>query len=76
MYGVKQFTAVIHPPQAAILAVGAVRDAVTVHNGQPAPIRVMEVTLSADHRLVDGAYAAEFLRELKQILENPVQMLL
>lgn len=76
MYGIKQFTAVIHPPQAAILAVGAVSDRVTVKNGQPTTTRVMEITLSADHRLVDGAYAAKFLRELQHILENPVKMLL
>jgi pyruvate dehydrogenase E2 component (dihydrolipoamide acetyltransferase) len=75
MYGVKQFFAVIHPPQAAILAVGAVNDVVALQNAQPQAARMMEVTLSADHRIVDGAYAAGFLQELKQVLENPVQML-
>ncbi len=76
MYGVSQFSAVILPPQAAILAVGAVSDTVIMKNGQPAPARVMRVTLSADHRVLDGAYAAGFLGEFRKILENPVKLLL
>ena len=76
MYGVSAFAAVILPPQAAILAVGGVQEQVVVRNGQPAVGRVMKLTLSADHRVLDGAYAAQFLRELKQLLEAPVNLLL
>jgi pyruvate dehydrogenase E2 component (dihydrolipoamide acetyltransferase) len=76
MYGVSQFSAIIYPSQAAVLAVGAVSDAVVVHAGAPACARVMKLTLSADHRVVDGAYAAEFLAELKHTLENPVGLLI
>lgn len=75
MYGVTTFSAVIHPSQGAILAVGALREAVVAKNGQPAVSRVMNLNLSADHRLLDGAYAARFLKELKHILENPVRLL-
>ena len=75
MYGVDEFTAVIHPPQGAILAVGAVADRPVIREGHLAAARMMRVTLSADHRLIDGAYAAKFLRELKRVLENPVTML-
>jgi pyruvate dehydrogenase E2 component (dihydrolipoamide acetyltransferase) len=76
MYGVTEFTAVIHPGQAAILAVGAVRETMTVRDGQPALGKTLRVTLSCDHRLLDGAYAAQFLGELKLALENPVKLLL
>jgi pyruvate dehydrogenase E2 component (dihydrolipoamide acetyltransferase) len=76
MYGVSEFTAIIYPSQAAVLAVGAVVDAAVVRAGAPACAKIMKVTLSADHRLVDGAYAAQFLAELRAILENPVQLLL
>jgi pyruvate dehydrogenase E2 component (dihydrolipoamide acetyltransferase) len=75
MYGVEEFAAVILPPQAGILAVGAVADRVIVRDGRVAPAKTMKATLSADHRIVDGAYAAQFLAELKRILENPVAML-
>jgi pyruvate dehydrogenase E2 component (dihydrolipoamide acetyltransferase) len=75
MFGVDQFWAVIHPPQGAILAVGAVADRPVIRGGHLAAGRMMHLTLSADHRLIDGAYAAKFLRELKRILENPVVML-
>ena len=75
MFGVEEFMAVIQPPQGAILAIGAVRDEAVVRNGLIAAARIMRVTLSADHRLIDGAYAARFLQELKRVLENPVSML-
>ena len=75
MFGVMEFTALIYPPQGAILAVGAVLDEAMVKNGEVCPGRIMRVTLSADHRLMDGAYAARFLQELKRVLENPVSML-
>ena len=75
MYGVSEFTAIIHPPQAGVLAVGAVQDGTMMKSGHTASARLMRVTLSADHRMVDGAYAARFLKELKRLLENPVLML-
>ena len=76
MYGVDEFAAVIHPSQGAILAVGAVADRPVIRGGHLAAGRVMRLTLSADHRLIDGAYAARFLREVRRVLENPVSMLL
>jgi pyruvate dehydrogenase E2 component (dihydrolipoamide acetyltransferase) len=76
MYGVDEFTAVIHPSQGAILAVGGVADRPVIRGGHLAAGRVMRLTLSADHRLIDGAYGARFLREVKRVLENPVTMLL
>jgi pyruvate dehydrogenase E2 component (dihydrolipoyllysine-residue acetyltransferase) len=75
MFGVDQFMAVIHPPQATILAVGAVMDRPVIREGHLVAARIMKLTLSADHRLIDGAYAAKFLKELKRVLENPVTML-
>lgn len=75
MFDVTEFAAVIHPPQAGILAVGSVYDGIVVKDGQPVVARLARMTLSADHRLVDGAYAARFLKELKRILKKPVLML-
>lgn len=77
MYDVSEFTAIILPPQVAILAVGTVRDVLKGGGaGWPSVERYMKVTLSADHRVLDGVDAAAFLKELKRILENPVQLLL
>jgi pyruvate dehydrogenase E2 component (dihydrolipoamide acetyltransferase) len=76
MYGVTSFSAVIHPSQGAILAVGGVRQVVGVKNCQPCVCRTMNLTLSADHRLIDGSYAAEFLGELRHNLETPVRLLI
>jgi len=75
MLGVEEFSAVIYPPQGAILAVAAVLDDVVVKEGKVCASRVMRMTLSADHRLIDGAYAARFMAELKRVLENPLIML-
>jgi pyruvate dehydrogenase E2 component (dihydrolipoamide acetyltransferase) len=75
MYGIEEFAAVIFPPQAAILAVGTVADRPAVRDGQVVAAKTMRVTLSCDHRIVDGAYAAQFLVEVRRILENPVLML-
>ncbi|KAF0220358.1 MAG: pyruvate dehydrogenase E2 component [Geobacteraceae bacterium] len=75
MFGVEEFMAVILPPQGAILAVGAIIDQPAVKDGRIVPIRMMKATLSADHRLLDGLYAARFMAELKRVLENPVVML-
>lgn len=76
MFGVDCFSAIIHPAQAGVLAVGAVLDAPVVRSGVLAGAKVMKVTLSADHRVVDGAYAAQFLKALKEVLENPVRLLI
>jgi pyruvate dehydrogenase E2 component (dihydrolipoamide acetyltransferase) len=76
MFGIEEFTAIINPPNACILAVGAIRDVPVVKNGEVVPGKRMKVTLSSDHRVVDGAKAAEFLNTLRQMLENPLTMLL
>jgi pyruvate dehydrogenase E2 component (dihydrolipoamide acetyltransferase) len=76
MYGVDSFIAVINPPQASILAVGAVGDRVVARNGQPVVRKTMSVTFSGDHRVVDGALGAQYLQELKALLEHPVLLLL
>ncbi|MCC5926266.1 MAG: pyruvate dehydrogenase complex dihydrolipoamide acetyltransferase [Bacteroidetes bacterium] len=75
MYGIEEFTAIINPPNAAILAVGAIRDVPVVENGQVVPGKRMKVTLSSDHRVVDGATCAEFLNTVRKFLENPTTML-
>jgi pyruvate dehydrogenase E2 component (dihydrolipoamide acetyltransferase) len=74
MFGVEEFSAIINPPEAAILAVGAAREEVIVTNGAMRPGRVMTMTLSADHRIVDGMLAAKFFARLKEILEQPTKI--
>lgn len=76
MFGIEEFTAIINPPNACILAVGAIRDVPVVENGAVVPGKRMKVTLSSDHRVVDGASSAAFLQTLKHLLENPASMLL
>jgi len=76
MFGVREFAAVINPPQGAILAVGAGEQRPVVHDGQLAVATVMTVTLSADHRVVDGAVGAQWLQAFKGYVEAPVTMLL
>jgi len=76
MFGIEEFTAIINPPNACILAVGAIRNVPIVKDGAVVPGHMMKVTLSSDHRIVDGAKAAEFLTTLRQLLENPLSMLL
>ncbi len=71
MYGADAFVALILPPMSAVLAVGRVREAVVAAAGQPVVARTLTLTLSADHRVVDGVYAAEFLQQLKRLLEQP-----
>jgi pyruvate dehydrogenase E2 component (dihydrolipoamide acetyltransferase) len=73
MFGVDAFTAIIIPPQAAILAIGRIADRVVPVNGHPGIRPMMNLTLSSDHRAVDGARAAEFLRDLAGAIENPQQ---
>ena len=71
MYGIESFTAIINPPETAILAVGAIVDTPVGIEGQLELRPMMNVTLAVDHRVVDGAAAAQFLAELKRTLENP-----
>ena len=71
MYGVERFVAVLNPPQAAILAVGAIEERAVVRDGEVVARPVLELTLTCDHRTVDGATASEFLRTVKQFLEDP-----
>ena len=70
MFGIDAFSAIITPPQAAVLAVGRVRDRVVAMNGQPGVRPMMTITLSSDHRVVDGAQAAAFLNDLAGALEE------
>jgi pyruvate dehydrogenase E2 component (dihydrolipoamide acetyltransferase) len=69
-FGVDRFTAIVNPPEAAILAVGRVADRVTVANGAPAVGPVVSLTLSVDHRVADGADAAQFLADVAKQLES------
>ncbi|MEM9325950.1 MAG: pyruvate dehydrogenase complex dihydrolipoamide acetyltransferase [Bacteroidota bacterium] len=75
MFGVEEFTAIINPPDACILAVGGIKETVVVDNGEMKVGNVMKVTLSCDHRAVDGALGAAFLKTLKGLLEDPVRIL-
>jgi pyruvate dehydrogenase E2 component (dihydrolipoamide acetyltransferase) len=76
MMDVTQFTAIINPPDSAILAVGAVRKVPVVVDDALAVGERMNVTLSCDHRVVDGALGAAFLQEVRRLLENPITLLL
>ncbi len=76
MFDIEHFAAIINPPEAAILAVGAVREVPVVQGGAVVPGRRMKVTLSADHRVTDGAEAARFLQALRQRIEHPLQLVL
>lgn len=75
MYGIEEFTAIINPPNACILAVGSMKETVIVENGQMRPGHVMKVTLSCDHRVVDGVVGSKFLQTFKNLLEEPVRLL-
>jgi pyruvate dehydrogenase E2 component (dihydrolipoyllysine-residue acetyltransferase) len=76
MFDIDQFTALINPPEAGIIAVGSIVQKAVVLDGQPAVRRRMRITMSCDHRVIDGATGAAFLKTLKQMLENPLAMLL
>lgn len=76
MFGIEEFTAIINPPDACILAVGGIKETPLVKNGQVVPGHVMKVTLSCDHRAVDGAVGSAFLKTLKGLLEDPVRILI
>ena len=75
MFGVSNFCAIINPPQSAILAVGATEKKAVINNDKVEVASVMEFTLSCDHRIVDGVLGANFLKQVRQYLENPVNML-
>jgi pyruvate dehydrogenase E2 component (dihydrolipoamide acetyltransferase) len=75
MFGIDAFSAIITPPQAAVLAVGRIADRAAAVNGQPAVRPAMTITLSSDHRVVDGAQAAAFLKDLAGALEKPIEKL-
>ena len=75
MFGIDEFTAIVNPPDACILAVGTVKDQAGVVNGEIKPVKIMKVTLSCDHRVVDGTLGAQFLKTLKEYLEEPVKLL-
>ncbi|WP_273444700.1 pyruvate dehydrogenase complex dihydrolipoamide acetyltransferase [Neolewinella agarilytica] len=75
MFGVEEFTAIINPPDAAIMAIGGIQDKAVVRDGAVVPGKVMKVTLSSDHRVVDGASAAAFLNDVKACLEDPIRLM-
>lgn len=76
MFGIEEFTAIINPPDSCIMAVGASKETVVVQNGEFKVANVMKVTMSCDHRSVDGAVGSRFLQTFKDLLENPMKMLL
>ena len=76
MYGVDEFNAIINPPESAILAVGAIKDTPVVEDGRLTVGKVMRMTLSVDHRVFYGATAAQFMAEVRRLIENPVSLLL
>ena len=74
MYGIDEFSAIINPPQAAILAVGAARPTVQVVDGRPAVVTTSHFVLSVDHRAIDGALAAQWMAALVEALETPIRL--
>ena len=76
MFGIESFTAIVNPPDSCILAIGGIKQVPVVKDGALVPGNIMKVTLSCDHRVVDGATGAAFLQDFKKFLENPVAMLL
>ena len=76
MFGIKEFTAIINPPEAAIFAIGAAKPTAVVVDGEIVVRNMMIVTMSCDHRVIDGATGAKFLQTFKQMLENPILMLM
>ena len=76
MMDIEEFTAIINPPDACILAVGGIKETPIVKNGQVVPGNVMKVTMSCDHRAVDGAVGSAFLKTLQGLLEDPVRILI
>jgi len=75
MFGIEEFTAIINPPDSCIMAIGGIKQVPVVKDGQVVPGNVMRVTLSCDHRVVDGVTGSEFLNTFKSYMENPMMML-
>ncbi len=75
MFGIDEFTAIVNPPDACILAVGSSKETIIVENGEMRPGHVMKVTLSCDHRVVDGVTGAKFLQTFQELMEEPVRLL-
>ena len=75
MLGVESFTAILNPPAACILAVGEIKEVPIVKDGAIVPGHIMKATLTCDHRVVDGAVGAEFLKTLKELLQDPLRLL-
>ena len=76
MFGIEEFTAIVNPPDSCILAVGGIKAVPVVKNGVVVPGNVMKVTLSCDHRVVDGAKGSAFLQSFKKLMENPVALVM
>jgi pyruvate dehydrogenase E2 component (dihydrolipoamide acetyltransferase) len=76
MYDVEDFIAIINPPQAGILAIGSIRKEPVWEDGEFVPKDMMRATISADHRVTDGVIAAEFLQEVKRLLQQPMLLLI
>ena len=74
MFGIEQFAAVINPPEGGILAIGSMNPQPVVRDGEVVVRQMMRVTMSCDHRLIDGATGAKFLQTFKKILENPLYL--
>jgi pyruvate dehydrogenase E2 component (dihydrolipoamide acetyltransferase) len=74
MFGIDQFTAIINPPEAGILAIGGVEDKPVVVNGELEIRKRLRVTMSCDHRVIDGATGAKFLQTLRRLIENPLML--
>jgi pyruvate dehydrogenase E2 component (dihydrolipoamide acetyltransferase) len=74
MFGVDEFTAIINPPEAAVLAVSAIREDVIVRDGEMTAGKVLTLTLSNDHRLIDGIAGARFVARLRELLEDPASL--
>ena len=75
MFGIEEFTAIVNPPDACIMAIGGVKDTVGVVDGEVKPVKTMKVTLSCDHRVVDGVVGSKFLQTFKELMEEPVKIL-
>jgi pyruvate dehydrogenase E2 component (dihydrolipoamide acetyltransferase) len=75
MFGIDQFTAIINPPESAILAIGGITTKPVFENNEWVPRKHMRITMSCDHRVIDGAVGAKFLQTLTRMLENPLRML-
>ena len=75
MFGIEAFTAIVNPPDACIMAIGGIKETIIVKDGEMKPGNTMKVTLSCDHRAVDGAVGAAFLVTFKELMEDPVRIL-